>query len=109
MQRHAIGIVQHRITQRWQPWVYAEDDKTISLAFLSSHRSRSLAHLVTQIFLQASQTGQPVDLKAMLAHNDDNDVPDPLPQGQQQKLLLTIQAALPASEALIFLDLPLSP
>jgi len=105
MQRRAIGIVQHNITQRWQPWVYTEDDATISLAFLSSHRSRSLAHLVTQICLQASQSGQPADLKAMLAHNDDSDVPDPLPQDQQQRLLLTIQATLPASEGIIFLEL----
>ena len=106
MQRRGIGMVQHAITQRWQPWVYAEDDDTISLAFLSSHRSRSLAHLVTQICLQASQSSQPVDLKAMLAHNDDSDVPDPLPQDQQQQLLLTIQATLPPSETLLYLDLP---
>ena len=105
MQRRAIGIVQHSVTQRWQPWVYTEDDDTISLAFLSSHRSRSLAHLVTQICLHASQSGQPIHLKTMLEHNDDSDVPDPLPQGQQQHVLETIQAILPTSEVLVYLEL----
>jgi hypothetical protein len=46
MLHYVVGIIQHPTTNRWQPWVYTEDDGTISLSCLSSHDSKAFAHLV---------------------------------------------------------------
>ena len=88
--RYATGIVQHPITQRWQSWVYTEDDHTISLACLSSHSSKAQAHLVARIVRDAYLTHSVVDLPHMLAQNQESDVPDPLPQDLIDTLIALI-------------------
>jgi len=97
MVHFAVGIIQHPITNRWQPWIYREDDGTISLACLSSHDSKAFARLVAQMCLDARQAGKPVDLEVLLKQSQESDVPDPLPQATLDALIANIQNAATAT------------
>ncbi len=88
--RFAVGIIQHPVTGKWQPWIYTEDAGTISLACLSSHTSKEFARLVAQMCLDAHQTGKPADMEVMLKHTQESDVPDPLPQSIIDALITDI-------------------
>jgi hypothetical protein len=107
MLHYAVGIIQHPITGRWQPWVYTEDDGTISLACLSSHNSKAFAHLVAQLCLDAHHAGIPFDIDALLKQSQESDVPDPLPQATSDALIAdvhkkTATAASPTATILGF-------
>jgi hypothetical protein len=97
MVHYAIGIIQHPITGRWQPWIYTEDAGTISLACLSSHTSKAFARLVGQLCLDAHQAGKPFDMEALLRQSQESDVPDPLPQATIDALIADIQHAATAA------------
>lgn len=94
---YAVGIVQHPVTRRWQPWIYTEDDGTISFACLSSHESKAFARLVAQMCLDAHQTGKEIDIAAFLKQSQESDVPDPLPQAKIDEIIADIQHATPAT------------
>jgi len=93
MVHYAVGIIQHPVTGRWQPWIYTEDDGTISLACLSSHDSKGFARLVAQMRLDAHLAGKPAHLEALLKQSQESDVPDPLPQTTIDALIADIHNA----------------
>ena len=97
MVHYAVGIIQHPVTGRWQPWIYTENDGTISLACLSSHVSKSFARLVAQMCLDAHQAGKPADLEVLLKQCQESDVPDPLPQTTIDALIADIHNAATAA------------
>ena len=93
--RYAVGIVQHALTHRWQPWLYTEDATTQHLACLSSHASKAQAHLVAHIVLDAYQTHAMGDLPRMFAQSQEITSPDPLPQSQIEALMALIASTSP--------------
>ena len=92
--RYAAGIVQHPMTEKWQAWVYLEDDTEATLTMVRSYRQHAHAHLMAHLIEQSLQkTGSYVDVLSLASA--EQDVPDPLPQVDQQQLLEQIQASFP--------------
>ena len=99
MFRHAIGIIQHPTTLKWQPFIYTEDGQTVTLACTSKHSSKALAHLFATIILDASKTGKKVNIADMIRTSNESDLPDPLPQVTVDALIADIMIATQRSAA----------
>ena len=92
MPKIAVGILQHPVTTKWQPWLYVEDTNETTLTCLSSHRSKGQAHLVAHMLIGAYRSRVALDLKPMLDQSAESDVPDPLPQHTLDVLIAHIEA-----------------
>lgn len=92
MIRYALGIIEHPVTKRWQPWVYVESDmeEQATFACMSSHDQHDQALLISQLCQQAIHRGTYPKIVEMIRQSAECQLPDPLPQVTMDALMQQI-------------------